>query len=88
MFKRLLILYIFVIAVLLIYNVRVRWHNKHKLGELGYVATVSHINPKTGVKNDFFVRRFLDYGKNYTRFEDTHGRIITFRGTEVEIEGR
>lgn len=57
----------------------------HMYGEMGYIASVSHVD-RLGVERQFKVKRWLENGKDYVRFESHNGDIITFREQEVIID--
>lgn len=65
-------------------NMQTKWKMK-KYGDVGYIATVSHVD-RFGVERQFKVKRWLENGKDYVRFEAQNGDIITFKEQEVYID--
>lgn len=65
-------------------NLQSTWKMR-KYGEMGYIATVRHID-KLGIEREFKVRRWLEQDKNYVRFQAQNGDVITLRDQEFSID--
>ena len=80
---------IFIIAVVILGQVALYQYNQYRrkaFGELGYVAVVKYMNPKTGRTKIFNVVKFLDQGEGWVRFLDTDGQTVTLQDEEMKID--